>query len=280
MKRKNDKPSLWRDMAEIIAVVAVFGLLLWLFLAAVRTIAGYVREGKEDGRMMTDTPDEESGVGRTTASVGLITRYTAESPADEEESSLWVYVEGEGTPPAWWNPDEPMAAEWYADNPDDMGEIWAEYGGDMEPHPPVYWNPDELIYGWDGHSMERWEMEMFARIAYLECRGCSRECQEAVVDAILRLWESEYYSTTLYGTLSAVNEDGTYAYSPYPTMWDEEYDPDILAKMRELCEERFYNAPEYTAPFFRTKHYHVDWSVPCYCFPEDNVYFSTFKEGD
>ena len=169
------------------------------------------------------------------------------------------YTEGESPIPAWWDPDEEMAIEWTVT---DIGCPDYDY--------------DSTIYGWDGHTMQTWEMDIFSRIAYCECRGCSLECQKAVVDAILRLWESEYYSTTIYGTLSAVNDDGSYAYSPYPTMWEEEYDPDILEEMRELCEERFVNGPEYTAPFFRTKYYH-EWAVPCYCFPGDNVYFSTGK---
>ena len=122
--------------------------------------------------------------------------------------------------------------------------------------------------------METWEMDLFSRIAYLEFGISSAECREAGIDAILRLWESEYYSTTMFGTLSAITENGRPVFSTYPGVWEEEYDYDKLARFREECAERFYNGPVWTAPFFRLGHYH-DWAVPCY--EIDGVFFSTGK---
>jgi hypothetical protein len=152
---------------------------------------------------------------------------------------------------------------------------------DYNPHPPigidpggVDWNIETEMVGWDGHRMAIWEMDLFSRIVFLEFGITSPECREAGIDAILRLWESGYYSSTMFGTLSAVAENGKPAFSTYPGVWEEEYDYEKLARFREECEERFVNGPEWTAPFFRTGHYH-DWAVPCY--EIDGVYFSTGK---
>ena len=120
--------------------------------------------------------------------------------------------------------------------------------------------------------MEVWEMDAFSRIAYLEFWGTSRACCEAGVDAILQLWDSVYFAPTMYGTLSAEAENGVPVFSTWEAVWATDYDPAGLAEMRELCEERFYNGPEYEAEFFRTDYYHP-WAVPCYQI--DNVYFST-----
>ena len=115
-------------------------------------------------------------------------------------------------------------------------------------------------------------MDAFSRIAYLEFWGTSRACCEAGVDAILQLWDSEYFAPTMYGTLSAEAENGAPVFSTWEAVWATDYDPDGLSDMRRICEERFYNGPEYEAEFFRTDYYHP-WAVPCYQI--DNVYFST-----
>lgn len=212
---------------------------------------------------------------------------------------LETYTDGDAPVPEWWNPEEPMAAVWSAVKTEDMGEIWGEYGENMESqqnpnpsptesqsdtvdyiaHPPVGidpggvdWNIETEIVGWDGHRMAVWEMDLFSRIIFLEFGISSQECREAGIDAILRLWESEYYSSTLFGTVSAVAENGRPAFSTYPGVWEEEYDYEKLAQIREDCEERFLNGPVWIAPFFRLDHYH-DWAVPCY--ELDGVYFST-----
>lgn len=223
-----------------------------------------------DARILTaEEPGE--GIGRAPA----VVRYLGAPEAEEIGTAVQIdtYTEGEGPAPAWYRPDEEMAAEWVDHN--------AEAGKMAEPHPPVGidtggidWNVCTELTGWDGHRMEIWEMDLYARIVYLEFWGTSLECCEAGADSILRLWESGYYGPRISDTLTARAEDGSLVYSPYAYVWDWEYDPEGLADMRALCEERFYNGPEWSAPFFRLDHYH-DWAVPCY--EIDGVYFSTGK---
>lgn len=211
--------------------------------------------------LSAEAPGE--GVGRVPA----VVRYLGAPEAEEIGTAVYfdTYTEGDAPVPAWWNPEEEMAVEWKA----------------PEPHPPVGidaggidWNLCSTLWGWDGHSMEAWEMDLFSRIMYLEFWGTSPECREAGADSILRLWESGYYGPRISDTLTARAEDGSLVYSPYAYVWDWEYDPEGLADMRALCEDRFYNGPEWSAPFFRLDHYH-DWAVPCY--EIDGVYFSTGK---
>ena len=215
-----------------------------------------------DTRILTaEEPGE--GVGRVPA----VVRYLGAPEAEEIGTAFRIdtYTEGEGPAPEWYRPDEEMAAEWEA----------------PEPHPPVGidcggidWNLCTDLEGWDGHRMDAVEMDAFSRVAYLEFWGTSPECCEAGVDAILRLWESGYYGRTMLDTLSAVTETGAPVFSTWDAVWATDYDPDGLAEMRALCKERFYNGPEWIAPFFRLDHYH-DWAVPCY--EIDGVYFSTGK---
>lgn len=251
----------------------------------------------------SDTLSDEApgeGVGRNPA----VVRYLGAREAEEIGTAVQIdtYTEGEGPAPAWWRPDEEMSAEWSAsgqqvagkltENPDhfpDAGNMVDDVTdisvGDMDvlskPHPPVGispggidWNLCTDLVGWDGHRMEIWEMDLYARIVYLEFWGTSPECCEAGADSILRLWESGYYGPRISDTLTARAEDGSLVYSPYAYVWDWEYDPEGLADMRALCEDRFYNGPEWAAPFFRLNYYH-DWAVPMYQI--DNVYFSTGK---
>lgn len=126
--------------------------------------------------------------------------------------------------------------------------------------------------GWDGRTMEAWEMDLFVRISYLEFWGTSSACCEAGVDSILRLWESGEYGDTMGELLTAEYAPGYYVYSPMAYVWDWEYDAEGLRDMRQLCEERFYNGPVWIAPYFRLWYYH-EWAVPCY--EIDGVYFST-----
>lgn len=213
----------------------------------------------EGETLSAEAPGE--GIGRAPA----VIRYLGAPEAEEIGTAFQIdtYTEGEGPAPEWYRPDEPMAAEWRA----------------SEPHPPVGidcggidWNFCTDLEGWDGHRMEVWEMDLYSRIVYLEFWGTSPECCEAGADSILRLWESGYYGPRISDTLTARAEDGSLVYSPYAYVWDWEYDPEGLADMRALCEDRFTGGPEWSAPFFRLNYYH-DWAVPMY--EIDNVYFST-----
>lgn len=252
-------------------IIAIFGILC--------SIAAIV-----DIRSANDMPPDEpaKGVAWVMPEAGEVPVWLSPVCAGEAETAVRLdsYTAGDGPAPEWWRPDEEMSAEWEAD----VADIFV---GDMnvlsKPHPPVGispggidWNLCTDLVGWDGHRMEIWEMDLFSRIVYLEFGITSPECREAGIDAILRLWESGYYSSTMFGTLSAVAENGKPSFSTYPGVWEEEYDYEKLARFREECEERFVNGPEWTAPFFRTGHYH-EWAEPCYAFVEDNVYFSTGK---
>ena len=239
--------SILRDLAEIIIALTVFGLLLWLFLSFVTGVFGAAKL--------------DEGVGRATTCLRAAEREEEYENAEEETEALRRYVEGEGEAPEWYNPTEPMAVEWVAE---DMNVLRKDAGC------PDY-NVESVFCGWDGHTMESWEMDLFARIVYLEVWGCSRPCCEAVTDSILNLWDSEYFGKTLGGLLTATAEDGSLVYSPYAYVWDWDYDPDGLTEMRALCEERFYNGPQYDVSFFRLWYYHP-WAEPAY--EIDGVYFS------
>ena len=221
--------SFIRDVIGVLIAAMLFGVAFWGVLL-----------------LMRDAWYEHSEI---TAEVYAASALPPEEPAEEGVGRIRVYVEGEGEPPEWYRPDEPMAAVWTADG---------------------------TVYGWDRHTMTPDKMELFSRIAYLEFYGCSQMCCEAGVDSILRLWESEYYGKTIYETLSAKTEGGAWAYSTYPYVWSTAYDAEGLAYCRALCEERFANGPKFEAPFFQL-HYYPWWATPC--FEIDGVYFSTFKEG-
>lgn len=240
-----------------------------------------------------DTPSE--GVAWIMPESGEASVWLSPVCAGEAETAVWLdhYTEGDGPAPEWYRPEEPMSAEWTAGVTD-------IYVGDMNvrdinvpcnaqqsdsvgynPHPPVGidpggidWNLCTTVWGWDGHGAEAWELDLYARIVYLEFWGTSRECCEAGADSILQLWDSGYFGDTLGGILSARAENGALVYTTYGFVWDAEYDPDGLAETRELCEERFMNGPEWGAEFFQLYGF-PDWAVPCY--EIDGVYFSTGK---
>ena len=196
---------------------------------------------------------------------------------------LETYTDGDSPVPSWWNPDEPMVAVWEghfteAGNMVDDNALQSDTV-DHIAHPPVGispggvdWNIETEIVGWDGHRMAVWEMDLFSRILYKEFWGTSQECCEAGADSILRLWESGYFSDTMFGTLSAVTETGAWVYSTYPSVWETVYDPQGLADMRQLCEARFVDGPSWAAEFFQLYSY-PDCAVPMY--ELDGVYFST-----
>lgn len=186
--------------------------------------------------------------------------------------SLEEYTEGEGEPPVWWNPDEPMAVEWEDPNTrqSDSNTIQRTDIGCPD------WNYDSTLWGWDGHHMEVWEMNLFSRIFYLEFWQPNLTLCEAGCDAMLGLWELN--GGTMFETLSHVNENGSYSYSTYPGVWDEDYDPEGLEWCREFCEERFYDGPVWPAQYFRKWQYHDwdEWSqIPAY--EIDGIYFSIAK---
>ena len=237
-------------------MTAIIGILL--IIAAIADAVSNLRPADPES-LPADIPT--AGIGRTldSAEAGI---YLGDCCREEPVVAhrIETYTEWEGVVPEWYRPWEAMSAEWR--------EIKRFDAGCPD------WNVDSTLYGWGGRTMEAWEMDVFSRVMYLEFWGTSPECCEAGADAILRLWESGYYGPTMYGVLSAETETGGPVFETWDAVWGTVYDPDGLAEMRRLCEERFQSGPVWIAPFFRTGHYH-EWAVPCY--EIDGVYFSTGK---
>lgn len=210
----------------------------------------------------------------------------AEPETEEEETSavMRVYIEGDGPAPEWWTPDEEMAAVWIADVTDtnvgdksakdtdvpvkvDCAESQRKDAGCPD------WNVDAAVTGWDGHTAEPWELDLLARVFYLEFWGVSDPCAEAGCDAILNLWDTGRYGRTLFEALSYYDPQYGYTYRVYPWVWETKYDPDGLAWCKEFCTGRFINGPEWSAVYFQLGGYHdTDWVPPLY--EMDGVYFS------
>ena len=216
-------------------------------------------------------PELCEGVGRVPEAV----RYAAEAEAVEEEAAEYrmvSYIEGEGEPPVWWDPDEDMAVEWEDSNArqSDSNAFQRTDAGCPD------WNLDTTLVGWDGHSMEAWEMDLFARVFYLEFWQPDMVLCEAGCDAILQLWALN--GGTMFDTLSAITENGAYAFSTWPDVWATEYDADGLAWCRAYCEERFYSGPEWIAQYFRKGYYH-DWGEwsPDPAYEIGGIYFSVAR---
>lgn len=255
MKKTREWAIRYGIPAAVLAVGALTGLCGGL-------IAGWIELRRADGEVSTlPAAEPGEGIGRNPA----VALYLSPADAGEIGTALPIYTEGDGPAPEWYQPNEPMAAEWE----DHFARVTEKVDGGCPD-----WNVDTTLWGWDGHGMEVWELDLYARIMYLEFWGTSPECCEAGADAILQLWASEYYGRTMYETLSAVTEGGAWVFSTYPAVWATEYDADGLAEMRALCEERFYNGPEWCAPFFRTEYYHP-WAIPAY--ELDGVFFSVGK---
>lgn len=258
----------FKKIAEFLITVGLMAIgASVLFLVSYMVVTIIMRAGRSVADALklrpaavlnAETPAE--GVGRIPA----VVRYRNGETAGEAETAqmLEMYTEGQTPVPAWYRPDEPMAAEWVASSQQVTDAGCPD------------WNLCTSLIGWDGHMMEVWEMDLFIRILYLEFWGCSEECVKAGADSILQLWNSEYFGRTIFETLSAVAEDGSFVYSPYAYVWEWDYDADGLSEIRQICEDRFFNGPKYSAPFFRLWYYH-DWAIPCY--EIDGVYFSTFS---
>ena len=200
------------------------------------------------------------------------------------EGVLQFYTEGESPVPAWWDPEEPMAAEWTEPerseeaDPEFFEEVFAETEQVRHDAGCPDYNYETTLYGWDGHCMETWEMDLFVRIFYKEFWQPNLTLCEAGCDAMFQLWDLN--GGTMFETLSYVNENGSYAFSTYPGVWEEEFDPDGLAWCKAFCEERFYEGPTWPAQYFRKGQFHDwgEWSpIPAYVI--EGIYFSTSKEG-
>lgn len=241
--------AILRDIAEVLIALTVFGVLLWLFLTLVSGVFGAART--------------EEGVGRATTCLRAANAEEEHESAKEETEALRRYVEGEGEAPEWYDPTEPMAVEWVDDN---EKVIRTDSGC------PDY-EIESIVYGWGDRCAEAWELEVLARVFYLEFNGTSEFCCTAGADAILNLWDSGLYGRTLGEALSAVNDFGKHVYSVYPYIWTEDFDADALKRCYDFCLERFMSEPEFEVMYFQLYGYHdPSWTIPC--FECDGVYFS------
>lgn len=261
--KKQKKPF---DADKFTAIALL--ILVCILAAFIATVLGLmIAQVIHDLRITSLAEDKPAeGVARITPEAGEVTMWT--SPVCTEDTmtvyTLEEYTEGDAPVPEWWNPEEPMAAEWMA----------------PEPHPPVGidpggvdWNICSTVWGWDGHSAELWELDLLARIFYLEFWGTSLPCSEAGCDAILNLWDTGRYGQTLFEALSYYDPDYGYTYRVYPKVWQTNYDADGLEWCKEFCTERFINGPEWSAVYFQLGGYHdTDWVPPLY--EMDGVYFS------
>lgn len=262
MKGKIKKVMTFLAVVGLMAIGAavIVGLIVGVITGLVN-IGRYVSGNLRPASVLTaDVP--EYGVGRA-----AVVRYGTVVCADEAEVGLPTYTEGEGPAPEWYRPEEPMAVEWM-DNArqSDLNPIQRTDAGCPD------WNVDSTLYGWDGHTAEAWEMDVFSRIVYLEFNGTELECMNAGIDSILNLWDSEYFGRTLFDTLSATAENGALVYTTYGYVWEWDYDYDVLEEIKTLCAERFINGPQYGCHFFQLYGFPW-WAVPCY--EIDGVYFST-----
>ena len=230
-----------------VIAIAVLGFLA--FTAATLAFAESLKSDIDS--MRPDTPSE--GIGRVYAEDAQ--RYAAGDTAPTTGTALRVFCETDPDLPAWWNPEDAEIV--YQSTP-----IHSD---------ALDYNLNTTPLGWDGHGMEVWEMDLFARIVYLEFWGTSRECIEAGIDSMLLLWDMGEYGRTMGELLSAQYAPGYYVYSPYAYVWNWQYDAQGLADIRAMCEERFAAGPTWCAPYFRLWYYH-DWATPAY--EIDGVYFS------
>ena len=256
------------DSDKIISIAILVLICILAVMAA--TIIGIIIASAIHSFRVSSPPADEPAEG--VARVPAVARYL-DGAEEAEYISLEEYREGDGPAPEWYRPDEPMAAEW-EDSNTQQSNGHSDTVDYIERHDIgcPNWNLCSTLYGWDGHTAEPWELELYARITYLEFWGTSPECCEAGADSILQLWDSGYYGDTLGDLLTARAEDGSLVYSPFAYVWEWDYDPEGLADMRTLCEDRYYNGPEWPAPFFRLWYYHP-WAEPMY--EIDGVYFST-----
>lgn len=272
--KRRERKKMIRTALALIGAAAV--------LAAIWTAARAIRL-----RPAEETAEEEAvsvGVGRALAGIREQEIQTA------ERERIETYTEGEGPAPEWYNPTEPMCAEWeesygqVAETNDeavsgDFGVFCGEAEQVRKDAGCPDWNLDTTLWGWDGHTAEPWELDLLARVFYLEFWGTSLPCSEAGCDAILNLWNTGNYGRTLYDALSSYDPKYGYTYRVYPHVWETDYNAEGLEWCREFCESRFYAGPEWGATYFRLGGYHdPEWVTPAYML--DGVYFSAVKGAE
>lgn len=280
------------NTVRVIIALVFFGFLVSVMILGLNDVGAWVDDAVNFEELDQDIVYSGYGVGR--AEVVEVPIYTAGAEVTEkvaelsEKPTIEIYKEGDEPKPAWFNPDEPMQAVWLA--PESVSETVGvgskaspAVASNAAPVTPVKdiaspdWNLNTSLVGWDGHLMEVWELSLFSMIFYLEFWQPNMILCEAGCDAMLRLWERD--GGTMFETLSRINENGSYAFSTYPDVWEMKYDPEGLAWCKEFCEKRFYEGPVWSAQYFRKGQYH-DWGEwsPIPAYEIDGIYFSIGRE--
>ena len=235
-------------------------ILIILILVFVGLVLAFWHSLASDVQAAWEAQEPAEGVGRAEIYTDAPLTCAADTSA-KTGTALRVFCETEEPLPDWWDPE---SAEVVYEEPQPVRDIVA-----------LYWVP-VILTGWDGWTMEEWEMDLFSRCFYLEFWGTSEFCCQAGCDAMLNLWTSGLYGRTMGESLSALNDFGKYVYSVYPYVWTTNYDAEGLAWCRDFCETRFQTGPTYQVMYFQLYGFHdPKWAIPC--FMSDGVYFSARK---
>lgn len=141
--------------------------------------------------------------------------------------------------------------------------------------PPVEIEPAEVIcvptLGWCATEEE---LELAARIVWLEARGESETCQRCVAEVIFNRLKSGIWGTSLSGVIYAVDQNGNAEFTTAGHAYDAETELDPA--MLELVKNVFYNGCRIPKRilYFHAGCYH-DWHGAVDEFYIDNTYFSS-----
>lgn len=113
------------------------------------------------------------------------------------------------------------------------------------------------------------DIDLVAKIVWLEGRGESAECRRAITETIYNRLRSEIWGDTIQDVIYA-KQNGRYEYSTVYLLDTAEVDEDI----REIVVDVFENGSEIdeNIMYFRADYYHP-WAEDEFCI--DNTYFSS-----
>lgn len=215
-----------RDMLGLLLAGLVFG-------AGLYGVLGLIKDA--------GTGREEGAAEVYKASAVSLPAVAEEVPEDAGVGRVKIYVEGEGEPPAWYRPDEPMAAVWTANG---LDRVYVDSRG-------------AKAYGW--------EITEAIRLLMLECGGESDEDIRAHCEVVVKQlayaqavggWDD--WGTTLYGVLHS------HAYlETNGRIWTAEANP--TEKLAEIFWDVWNNGYEsdFRVQCFRSGWYH-SWAIPAY----------------
>lgn len=140
---------------------------------------------------------------------------------------------------------------------------------------PAEINPSEVIavptLGWCASEEE---LELAARIVWLEARGESATCQRCVAEVIFNRLRSGIWGTSLCEVIYAVDQNGYAEFTTACHAWDAETELD--QKTLEMVKNVFYNGCRIPKRimYFHAGRYH-SWFGAVDEFYIDNTYFSS-----